>query len=226
MSLRILFVTATDLEADILREIPGIIPVAGGFRLGNCEINRLVTGVGSISTAWSMKQWLSSNPKPDLSVNIGIAGSYKKEIGIGKVVMPVSDCFADMGIETEKGFLTLSEAGLSDPDKFPFRNGLIKADNEFVNKAEKYLTGVRAVTVNTVSGSVNTIKRIIDKYDPDIETMEGAAFFYVSAMERIPCLAIRSVSNRVEPRDSTKWRISEAVKNLSEKIEEIILILE
>jgi len=225
MSLRILFVIATDFEADILREIPGIIPVAKGYRLENCEIDQIVTGVGSISTAWGMKQWLSSNPKPDLAVNIGIAGSYRHGIGIGEVVMPVSDCFADMGIETEKGFLTLSEAGLSDPDRFPFKNGLIQAENEFVIKSEKYLKRVRAITVNTASGSDDTIIRKIDKYDPDIETMEGAAFFYVSAMENIPYLAIRAISNMVEPRDRNKWKIGEAVKNLSEKIENIILIL-
>ena len=44
----------------------------------------------------------------------------KMSIEIGDVVMPVSDCFADAGIEDGDNFLTLSEAGLADADEFPF----------------------------------------------------------------------------------------------------------
>ena len=66
---------------------------------GDIEIILLVAGVGSDSTAWDMKQWISANDKPDLAINGGIAGSYKDDIKMGDVVMPVSDCFADAGIE-------------------------------------------------------------------------------------------------------------------------------
>ena len=59
-----------------------------------------------------MQKWISLNEKPDLAINAGIAGSYKDEIRIGDVVMPLTDCFADAGIEDGNNFLTLSEAGL------------------------------------------------------------------------------------------------------------------
>lgn len=226
MSLRILFVAATEFEADVLKEIPGLTQFSGRYKLGDNELYRVVTGVGSVSTAWSMKQWLSMNPKPHLALNIGIAGSYRDEISVGEIVMPVSDCFADLGIETDKGFLTLSEAGLTSPDNFPFKNGSIIAENEFVRKAFKYVKAVRAITVNTASGSEAAVKRLTDKYDPDIETMEGAAFFYVSAMEKIPFMGIRAISNRAGPRKDNKWNIEEAVSNLSKKIKEIIVILD
>ena len=52
-----------------------------------------------------MKQWLSVNEKPDLAINAGIAGSYKDDIRYGDVVMPVTDCFADAGIEDGENFL-------------------------------------------------------------------------------------------------------------------------
>ena len=42
--------------------------------------------------------------------------------------MPVTDCFADAGIEDGNNFLTLSEAGLVSANEFPFRDGLIHAD--------------------------------------------------------------------------------------------------
>ena len=70
-----------------------------------------------------MLKWFSANGRPDLVINAGIAGSYKEEIKIGDVVMPVTDCFADAGIEDGNNFLTLTEAGLLSPGEFPFSRG-------------------------------------------------------------------------------------------------------
>jgi len=111
MSFKILYVTATRAEAETLSAINGMIPYPGGFLYGKLEITILVAGIGAVTTAWSLKQWLASNDKPDLAINGGIAGSYNDDINIGAVVMPVSDCFADSGIEDGENFLTLSEAG-------------------------------------------------------------------------------------------------------------------
>jgi len=226
MPLKILAVAATQAEADILKNIPGINVTTEGFSFGSSEINLLVTGVGSVATAWAMTKWISSGSKPDLAVNIGIAGSYSDDIAIGEVVVPVSDCFADAGINTGKGFLTLAEAGLEDPDAFPFRSGRIIAENRFVVRIIELIRPVNAVTVNTATGSQNSIKMISERYHPDIETMEGASFFYVCSRENIPFLAIRSVSNRVEEiRNKGKWDIQLALSNLSEKLKDVLLLL-
>jgi futalosine hydrolase len=56
--------------------------------------------------------------------------------------------------------------------------------------------------------------------------MEGAAFFYVCSRENIPFLAIRAVSNKVEPRNREKWNIPLAIKNLSEKLGELFMSIE
>ena len=112
MSFKILFVTATAAEAEVLDKIRRHQDSSG--EVTDWKIQRscqLVAGVGSISTAWAMQKWISANEKPDLAINAGIAGSYKEEISIGDVVMPVTDCFADAGIEDGDNFLTLSEAG-------------------------------------------------------------------------------------------------------------------
>jgi futalosine hydrolase len=67
---------------------------------------------------------------------------------------------------------------------------------------------------------------ISEKYHPDIETMEGAAFFYICSRENIPFLAVRAVSNRVEPRNKEKWNIPLAISNLSLKLKEVLMSLE
>jgi futalosine hydrolase len=221
---KVLLVAATESEADAFRKIDGIQPSVGGFVFRDLEIIPLVTGVGSVATSWTMTKWTSSNPKPDLAINIGIAGSYRGEIRIGEVVVPVSDCFADAGIETADGFHTLSDAGLQDPNKFPFKDGKIIAENSYVTLLSGHFKTVSAITVNSASGSQPTIDRLLKKYNPGIETMEGATFFYICSRENIPFLALRSVSNMVEPRNKDKWNIPLALASLSERIKEMFLL--
>lgn len=226
MPLRILLVAATNAEADILKTIPGAISTGSGYLFGGHEIIPIITGVGIMATAWTMTKWLSLSSKPDLAINIGIAGSFRDELKTGDVVLPVSDCFADAGIDTGKGFLTLAEAGLEDPDKFPFSGGRIIAGNRFITMAVNHLKPVAAITVNTATGSQEVIERLMLKYNPDIETMEGAAFFYICSRENIPFMAFRSISNRVEPRNREKWNIRLALNNLEDKLKEILLLVD
>ena len=225
MSFKILYVTAVSTEADILKKIKGMKPVPDGYQFGKFEIYPLVSGVGSISTAWTMKQWISTNRKPDLAINAGIAGSYKEELETGDIVMPVTDCFADAGIEDGDNFLTLSEAGLTSADEFPFIKGFLFADNRYSVLMKNLLRPVSAITVNTATGSEVTRARLIKKFNPDIETMEGAAFFYICSRESIPFLALRAISNNVETRNKSKWNIPFALDNLTSKLNEIILTI-
>jgi futalosine hydrolase len=213
MPFRILYITATDSEASSLKKIRGIIPVAGGYHFGDLEISMLVAGVGSVSTAWSLRQWFSINEKPDLA--------FKDDFMTGDVVMPITDCFADAGIEDGENFITLFEAGLAGANEFPFRDGLLYADTVYCDRLKGILKPVTAITVNTATGSEVTIKKLIKKFNPDIETMEGATFFYLCTREKIPFLALRAISNRVEPRNKNKWNIALALDNLSEKLYEV-----
>ena len=51
--------------------------------------------------------------------------------------------------------------------------------------------------------------------DAQVESMEGAAFFYACLQQQIPFLEVRSISNYVEKRDRSKWDISGAVNALN-----------
>jgi futalosine hydrolase len=224
MSFKILYVTATAAEADSLRKIHESKPAEESLR--NFDISFLVTGVGSMSTAWTLQNWINMNGKPDLAINTGIAGVFGDNISIGEVVMPVSDCFADSGVEDGEDFMTLFETGLMKQDEVPFKNGVLYADEAYTGRFKNLVKPVKAITVNTATGSEHSSIRLMKKFNPDIETMEGATFFYICCREKIPFLAIRAVSNRVEMRDIKKWNISLAINNLSEKIKEILLMLQ
>ncbi len=224
MSFKILYVTATAIEAESLKKILHMSPVPGAIH--NFEFSFLVTGVGSVSTAWVLKQWISINGKPDLAINAGIAGSFKDEIGIGETVLVHSDCFADAGIEDGSNFITLFEAGFIEENEFPYKNGILNADAFYFDKVKNILKPVKAITVNTSTGSEVTRDRLIKKYNPDIETMEGATFFYICSRESVPFLALRAISNKVEKRNKDNWNITLALDNLSVRLMDIFLTLQ
>jgi futalosine hydrolase len=93
-------------------------------------------------------------------------------------------------------------------------------------RALDQLSIAKGISVNKVLGNEKNIEKIISKYNPDVESMEGAAFFYCCKMDSIPFLEIRSVSNFVEKRDKSKWNIPLAIDKLNETairlIEELI----
>jgi futalosine hydrolase len=223
MSFRILFVAATKNEADIVSRISGCDPADGRYRTGDFELDVLVTGVGAMSTAWELQKWIYECGRPDLAINIGIAGSYRNEISLGDVVMPVTDCFGDSGIEDSDSFMTLFEAALALPDEFPFKKGVIPVFNGKTEMLGNYVKPVAAVTVNTATGAERSRDRLLFKFNPDIETMEGAVFFYICSRERIPFLAFRSISNMVGKRDKKMWNIKLALNNLATKLDELFL---
>src|SRR5512133_2288540 len=119
MRKNLLFVTATSLESEALKNIEGITGNDGLFRFGSLNIQTLIAGVGSIATLYNISKWISVNGKPDLAINAGIAGHFGSKLSPGNVVTIKDDCFADLGVENGDDFLTLAEAGLVNADEFP-----------------------------------------------------------------------------------------------------------
>jgi futalosine hydrolase len=66
----------------------------------------------------------------------------------------------------------------------------------------------------------------MSKFNPDIETMEGASFFYICRREGIPFVAFRSISNRIEPRNKGNWNVKLALDNLAASLYDVFLTLE
>jgi futalosine hydrolase len=54
-----------------------------------------------------------------------------------------------------------------------------------------------------------------ERFKADVETMEGAALFYLAMMEQVPVLQIRAVSNRVGDRDPDHWNVPLAANRLA-----------
>ena len=63
-----------------------------------------------------------------------------------------------------------------------------------------HLKNVKAITVNKIHGNELSIAKAMDRFKPQIESMEGAAFFYACDQSSTDCIQIRAISNYVEAR--------------------------
>jgi futalosine hydrolase len=189
------------------------------------NIDLLVTGIGSVFTTFSLTQKLSQN-KYDFVINVGIAGSFIQNLKVGDVVQVHKDQLADLGIEDEKSFSTLFEKGFIPKSSFPFQNGALLNLTRFSNNKINELKQVSAITVNTTHVKEESIRFFKEKFDAEIETMEGAAFFYVCLQYKVNFVQIRSISNYVKPREIAEWNIPLAIENLNKKLFEILAVLD
>lgn len=212
--MKILLVSATKFEVAPLMKILEKISGKGNipsYKFGKHTIDVLISGVGMTATAFHLGKVFTKR-KPvhstggyDLAINAGVAGSFRKNISLGTVVNVTSDCFGDLGAEDGEKFLLLKEIGLLQRSEFRATGSEFKV----------HLPKVKAITVNKVHGNNSSIKKIVRKFNPDIETMEGAAFLYACKEEKIKCVQLRAISNYVERRNKKKWKMNLALKNLN-----------
>jgi len=179
-------------------------------------IDFLITGVGMVATAFALGKHLAVN-KYDVAINLGIAGSFDRDIALGDIVEITRDTIAELGAEDDEAFLPIDKMGFGEGAFFPSTNlsNLCNPSNPSNTSNNYNQTTATAITVNTVHGNEASIKKITERLNPQLESMEGAAFFYACREAGVPCLQIRAVSNYVEKRNRDNWKIGLAIKNLN-----------
>lgn len=186
----------------------------GFFAKNDLQVQALITGAGLTATAFHCGVSLAAH-RPDLALNAGIAGAFERDCPLGQVFNVSTERFGDLGVEEADGrFTDLLDLGLQGPDDPPFVHGILR--NPAAEQAA-FLPSARGITVNKVSGTQASVDLIRKKYpDVQVESMEGAAFFYACLMMQVPFLEIRSISNHVEPRNRAAWDIPLAIGQLNE----------
>ena len=179
------------------------------------QIDVLISGIGMTNTAFMLGKTFSSKPY-DLAINLGIAGSFDENLTLGETIHVTSDQIAELGAEDGDKFLSLSDLGLTDVSQE------IINSNPFQNPIISSLKKVIAITVNTSHGNEFSIQKIKKRLNPQVESMEGAAFLSACLFENIPCAQIRTISNKVEKRNKDNWDIPIAINNLCKTGLEII----
>jgi futalosine hydrolase len=215
----ILIVSATDHEIKPMLETKSRLSQL----YPTLSIHFLITGVGIPATIYQLTRHLLLNStKPQLIINVGLAGAFNKDIKLATVHHVVQDCFGDLGAEEGNRFLDLIDLNLQNSQDFPFQNGVIYNTSTLKSNLLNILPKARAITVNTVTGSHATAKKRFERFRADLETMEGCACFMVATLEQIPIIQLRAVSNYIERRNKKNWQIPQAIHNLNKTIMEFL----
>ncbi len=202
--MKVLLVSATEAEIAPFLQSSG---EDAASRVSGHQVTSLITGVGMVATAFRMGMHLASG-QYDLAVNAGIAGAFDRNLPIGAVLQVSEDCFAELGAEDGEEFLPIDKLGFGESRILPLT-------------AQHPLPGwptARAITVSRVHGNETTIYKTMSRLQPQVESMEGAAFFYASNQVGLPSVQLRAVSNYVERRNLSAWDIPLAIENLNAAI--------
>ena len=187
--------------------------------IGNHTFEILITGIGSMSTAYWLTRAINKN-RPDYMLQAGIAGSFSADYAPGSLVMISEEICGDLGVEEQDNFKDVFDMGLPQITTPYTGKGLM---NIHLDAWQKYnLPCVKAVTINEITTRAGRMQQLQQKYAAVVESMEGAAFHYVALMEKIPFMQLRAVSNRVGERDKSKWKMAAAIEHLNNKLIEIV----
>jgi futalosine hydrolase len=181
------------------------------LRFENLSITLCVTGVGMVNTAFELGKHFHKTY--DFAINAGIAGTFKM-FELGEVVNVTKDCFSELGAEDAESFLTINDLG--------FGNNAVEIAKPLQLTSIKAFPKVTGITVNTVHGNEINIQKIKLRINPDIESMEGAAFVLATNSFGCDALQLRAVSNKVERRNRANWDIALAIKNLNIALIQVI----
>ena len=207
--MKILIIAATKFEIQ-----PSIA------KFDNVNTSFSITGISMLATAVSLTK-LVLQQQPDLVIQAGIAGSFNKQINLGKVVVVKQEFLGDMGVEEVGNWKDIFDLNLTSGNDFPFTEKQIP--NPYLPKLNNLkLDEVIGITVNEISTNQQRIEQLISKYNPTIESMEGAALHYVCTDLQVPFIQIRSISNYVGERDKTKWQLQLAIANLNDILQAML----
>jgi futalosine hydrolase len=183
------------------------------------NVDILVTGVGVPATLYRLQNQLHKE-EYDFVVQAGIAGAFSDELALGQTVLVKQDTFGDLGTEEKNIFTPITRSGLISADSFPYADGWLM--NMAGIPKQTTLKTVKAVTVNKVTDDEKQRQQLVTSFNPQIETMEGAALHYVCLHENVPFAQLRSISNYVGERDKRNWKIKDAFENLNTELVTLI----
>lgn len=184
-----------------------------------CRIEISFTGVGMTATAFALGHRFGSGELPQLAIQAGVGGAIDRTLELGEVVRIQSEVFGDLGAEDAAGNpMTLSDIGLAPGPPFA-ENGRLLPNTA----AHLPFRECRGMSVNRVSGAEITIHRRTGQFpEAEVESMEGAAFFYACMQAGVEPLQLRAISNYVEARNRDAWRMGEAITNLNEALQKVL----
>lgn len=174
------------------------------------------SGIGMLAAGFSLTK-LAQEEKPDLLIQAGIAGTFDQQMKLGTVVAVCTETIGDLGVEEDDKWKDLFDLKLEKSSYHPFEKR--KLPNQWLCKFNLLgLPEVPGITVNEISTNPERIQKLLKKYNPVTESMEGAALHYVARESNIPFIQIRAISNYIGERNKANWQMKEAIHNLNQTL--------
>ncbi len=174
------------------------------------------SGIGILSTAVSLTK-LIIEERPDLIIQVGLAGTYNNRLSLGKVVVVEDEVLGDLGVEEDGKWVDIFDMKLEKSSAGAFDKKTLP--NPWLDDFNLLqLSAVQGITVNEITTSKERIQQLNKKYAPCTESMEGAALHYVCRDTNTPFLQMRAISNYVGERDKSKWKIDESITALNDNL--------
>lgn len=220
-------VCSVELEAAPLRgrlQVPEPLVVGGraacAGTLGEAAVVLLVGGMGKTNAAQALTALLETRAVRGV-IGFGVGGAYPgARLATADVVLASSESYGDEGVETPEGWVStqamdiplLEHGGARWFNRFDLDARRIE-----LARAALHETGVEAttgafLTVSACSGTAHRGEALAKRFGAICETMEGAAYAHVCAHYGQPFVEVRSISNLVEDRDLSRWRLREAAE--------------
>lgn len=188
----------------------------------------LITGVGPIQTAATLSRFLSQRHKEVSGIiNFGVGGAFfpskmeRTEPQILDLCVADREVFGDFGVCMGDSVEYLPEH-LTGPIVFDLNNQLLqRCEACLAQESVAYYKGT-FVTVNSVSGHRLRGDFLQENWDGLCENMEGGAVAYVSRLFSLELFEMRCISNMVEDRNPSSWKLTEASEKAASTIEIIL----
>lgn len=219
-NMRMLMVAATRLEIDPLLSALRAPAATDSdkqfhFHYEHIQLDVLISGVGIHATSYWMGRAMAKK-QYDVAVNLGLAGTFRRNVPLGTPCWIVKDRFSELGAEAGNNFIPITDMKLLSEHDRPSRDGSVTLEAPITAPILKKLTKVSGITVNTVHGNEESIEKVQTRYQPVVESMEGAAFLYACLAANVPGYQLRTISNYVEKRNRESWDLVKAVKMLND----------
>jgi futalosine hydrolase len=202
---------------DARPETVGRKPAVRGMLDGR-PVLLLAGGMGKVNVAQAVTALLETTAVRGV-IGFGIGGAYAGSgLEIGDVALASAAVYGDEGVEAPDGWMSTEGIGIplweADGER---RFNVFPLEAERVEAARAALAeaGISArvgpfVTVSACSGTAARGDVLARRFGALCEGMEGAALAHVCAIYGVPCLELRAVSNHVEDRDLSRWRMADA----------------
>ncbi len=184
------------------------------FQLHGLLIDIIYSGIGILQTTYTLMDYINHR-HPNGWIQAGIGGSLNAPMVLGDVYQITSERLSGFGAQDQEGrIMDPAVLGWNDPHAFPYIHGILECPYQTAIP----LPSATGMTTFYAHGHQKEIEMLLDQPHGQVENMEGAPFFFISLVKKIPFLSIRSISNRVETRDIGKWKMDLAIQNLNQFI--------